>query len=274
MKVAVGSPRPTRPRRSRRRPTRRCRAPRSARRCSAWPRIVETIKVDTKDAQITVEASITNDEIKALKDKAGGVPRHDGRRRRYGWRHGRPPPVEAAPPALRPRPTRPRLRLLPPTEPDGFAGTCDVSADVVDNGGSVQVDRAAFLLFPCSCPTGGEHRGTPCPSPLPCKTSSSCSVQGAAASARSSTCSPGEGESREDFSKRLKYVANAKLLRLVEVGEKIKELGGRSALVTKIAELQGQAKDKDFVASLGKLPLPRLLDTFQSLSRKAKPAKV
>ena len=81
---------------------------------------------------------------------------------------------------------------------------------------------------------------------------------------------PGDGESREDFSKRLKYVANAKLLRLAQVGEKIKELGGRSALVTKIAELRGQAKDKDFVASLGKLTLPRLLDTFQSLSRSAK----
>ncbi len=61
---------------------------------------------------------------------------------------------------------------------------------------------------------------------------------------------PGEGESREAFSKRLKYVANAKLLRLAQVGEKIKSLGGREALVAKLAELKGQAKDKDFVASL------------------------
>ena len=83
---------------------------------------------------------------------------------------------------------------------------------------------------------------------------------------------PGDGESREDFSKRLKYVANAKLLRLAQVGEKIKSLGGRAALVAKIAELRGQAKDKDFVASLGKLSLPRLLDSFQSLSRSAKSA--
>ena len=84
---------------------------------------------------------------------------------------------------------------------------------------------------------------------------------------------PGEGESREDFSKRLKYVANAKLLRLAQVGEKIKELGGRAALVTKLAELKGQAKDKDYAAALGKLPLARLLDTYQALSRKAKSAK-
>lgn len=81
---------------------------------------------------------------------------------------------------------------------------------------------------------------------------------------------PAEGESREDFTKRLKYVANAKLLRLAQVGEKIAKLGGASALVTKVAELKGQAKDKDFAAMLGKLPLPRLLDTYQHLSRKAK----
>lgn len=85
--------------------------------------------------------------------------------------------------------------------------------------------------------------------------------------------SPNEGESREDFVKRLKYVANAKLLRLAAVGEKVKELGGRTALVTKIAELRQQAKDKDFAAMLGKLSLPRLLDTFQSLTRKQKTAK-
>ncbi|MBK7830216.1 hypothetical protein [Nannocystis sp.] len=83
---------------------------------------------------------------------------------------------------------------------------------------------------------------------------------------------PGDGESREAFSKRLKYVANAKLLRLAQVGEKIKSLGGREALVAKLAELKGEAKDKDFVASLNKLSLPRLLDSVQSLSKKVKPA--
>lgn len=84
---------------------------------------------------------------------------------------------------------------------------------------------------------------------------------------------PNDGESKEDFVKRLKYVANAKLLRLVAVGEKVKELGGRSALITKIADIKQLSKDKDFVAKLGSVPLPRLLDTFLSLSRKAKAAK-
>lgn len=80
---------------------------------------------------------------------------------------------------------------------------------------------------------------------------------------------PAEGESREDYAKRLKYVANAKLLRLAEIGAKVAKLGGATALVTKISELKGQAKDKDFVAKLGTLPLPRLLETYQTLSRKA-----
>ena len=82
-----------------------------------------------------------------------------------------------------------------------------------------------------------------------------------------------DGESREDFIKRIKYVANAKLLRLLAVGEKVKELGGRAALATKIAEFKKQAKDKDFASKLAALPLPRLLDLFQSLDRKAKSAK-
>lgn len=83
---------------------------------------------------------------------------------------------------------------------------------------------------------------------------------------------PADGESKEDFAKRLKYVANAKLLRLLSVGEKIQKLGGPAALVAKLAELKGQTKDKDFTAMLGKLSMPRLLDTYQALSRKAKTA--
>lgn len=82
-----------------------------------------------------------------------------------------------------------------------------------------------------------------------------------------------EGESREDFVKRIKYVANAKLLRLLAVGEKVKELGGRAAIAGKIAEFKKLAKDKDYAAKLAALPLPRLLDVFQSLNRKAKAAK-
>jgi hypothetical protein len=80
------------------------------------------------------------------------------------------------------------------------------------------------------------------------------------------------GESADDFKKRLKYVANSKLLRLVEIGEKAKKLGGVQAIVDSIAELKGQAKDKDFKAALAKLSVPRLVDLHQSLSRRAKKA--
>lgn len=84
---------------------------------------------------------------------------------------------------------------------------------------------------------------------------------------------PAEGESPEDFAKRLKHVANAKLLRLAKVGESIKALGGREALIAKVAELRGQAKDKDYLGKLASYASPRLLDLHRSLSRKAKPAK-
>lgn len=84
---------------------------------------------------------------------------------------------------------------------------------------------------------------------------------------------PAEGESKEEYAKRLKYVANAKLLRLSDIGTNIAKLGGAATLITKIAEFKGQAKDKDFVAKLGTMPLPRLLETYQTLSRKAEKAE-
>lgn len=78
------------------------------------------------------------------------------------------------------------------------------------------------------------------------------------------------GESLDDYKKRLKYVANSKLLRLAKLGEKAKELGGVQQIADAIAKLKGQAKDKDFAAALAKLPIPRLLDMHASLSRKLK----
>ncbi len=78
------------------------------------------------------------------------------------------------------------------------------------------------------------------------------------------------GESIDDYKKRLKYVANSKLLRLAEIGEKAKKLGGVQQIVDAIAELRGQAKDKDFKSALTKLSIPRLLDMHASLSRKFK----
>ncbi|MBK8262149.1 MAG: hypothetical protein IPK80_12540 [Nannocystis sp.] len=84
--------------------------------------------------------------------------------------------------------------------------------------------------------------------------------------------SPAEGESTEDFSARLKHVANAKLLRLVRIGEAVKEIGGRDALVAKVAELRGHAKDKDYLGKLGSFASPKLLDMYRALSRRAKQA--
>ena len=81
--------------------------------------------------------------------------------------------------------------------------------------------------------------------------------------------SPADGESADDFRARLRHVANAKLLRLAKIGESIKALGGREAMIAKIAELRGQAKDKDYLGKLATYASPRLLDLHRSLSRKA-----
>lgn len=81
---------------------------------------------------------------------------------------------------------------------------------------------------------------------------------------------PAEGESAEDFTKRLRRIANAKLLRLVQVGEAVKELGGREALVAKVAELRGHARDRDYLGKLSSFATPRLLDMYQSLQRRVR----
>ena len=79
-----------------------------------------------------------------------------------------------------------------------------------------------------------------------------------------------EDESAEDFSERLKRVANAKLLHLHAVGTKVKELGGRDALVTTVAEQRGQANDKDFVAKLKTRSLSSLLAELVAGERRVK----
>jgi len=83
---------------------------------------------------------------------------------------------------------------------------------------------------------------------------------------------PGEGESKEDLAARLKHVANNKLLHLHDIAEKVKGLGGKEALVSKVAELRKQAKDEDYVNRLKDWSSAKLLDTYESLSRAAKRA--
>ena len=79
-----------------------------------------------------------------------------------------------------------------------------------------------------------------------------------------------DGESDEEFAARLKTVANRKLLHLHAVGEKAKAAGGRDALVAKIAEFRGQAKDTDFVKKLSSFSLAKLLDLHGTAARAAK----
>lgn len=81
---------------------------------------------------------------------------------------------------------------------------------------------------------------------------------------------PADGESREELAARLKHVANNKLLHLHDMAAKVKEIGGKEALVNKVAELRAQAKDADFVKKLGGWSSGKLLDAYESLSRTAR----
>lgn len=80
------------------------------------------------------------------------------------------------------------------------------------------------------------------------------------------------GESADEHKRRLRNVSNAKLLHLLALGEKAKELGGREAIVKKILELKNQPKDHEYGDKLKKLPLGKLVDLFGSIQRAAKSA--
>jgi len=81
---------------------------------------------------------------------------------------------------------------------------------------------------------------------------------------------PLHGEESDAHRRRLRNVSNAKLLHLLAVGERVKELGGRDAIVTKILELKGQPKDHEYADRLRKLSLGRIVDMLGSLQRAAK----
>lgn len=80
---------------------------------------------------------------------------------------------------------------------------------------------------------------------------------------------PEEGEDEAEFVARLGHVANAKLLHLHAMGERLKELGGREKLTAKVAELKGQAKDADYLEKLKSFTPGRLIDMHDSLTRRA-----
>ncbi|MBX3230282.1 MAG: hypothetical protein KIT84_03890 [Labilithrix sp.] len=78
---------------------------------------------------------------------------------------------------------------------------------------------------------------------------------------------------RLNENKGLAHVSNAKLLRLHATFTTVKEkFGTRAKLIEAIAEVEKRTKDEGFKARLGKFPVPRLWDMYQSASKRAKAA--
>lgn len=82
----------------------------------------------------------------------------------------------------------------------------------------------------------------------------------------------GADEEADAHRRRLRNVSNAKLLHLLALGQRVKELGGREAIVKRVLELKNQPKDHEFGDRLRKLSLGRLVDTLGALERSAKAA--
>ncbi len=79
-----------------------------------------------------------------------------------------------------------------------------------------------------------------------------------------------EGETADQLKAKLSKVSNSKLLHLASVVEAVnKKFGSRAKLITAIAEAKKAGKDKIFVAKLGTLPLPQLLDMGLSATSRA-----
>lgn len=80
---------------------------------------------------------------------------------------------------------------------------------------------------------------------------------------------PMDGESDDDHKRRLRNVSNAKLLHLLDIGERAKAAGGRDGLVAKVLELKGQSKDHEYGDALKKKSIGNLLDMVASLQHRA-----
>gem|GEM_PF-2147431 len=78
-----------------------------------------------------------------------------------------------------------------------------------------------------------------------------------------------DGESDDDHKRRLRNVSNAKLLHLLDIGERAKAAGGRDGLVAKVLEIKGQSKDHEYGDALKKKSLGDLLDMVASLQHRA-----
>lgn len=79
------------------------------------------------------------------------------------------------------------------------------------------------------------------------------------------------GQDADGLRARLAKASNAQLLRLERTVETVaKKYGGRDKLIAAIATAEKKSKDKDFVAKLGTLSLPNLLDLALSAERRAR----
>jgi hypothetical protein len=77
------------------------------------------------------------------------------------------------------------------------------------------------------------------------------------------------GEDADQLKERLRLASNAKLLRLVEVGNQVKKgWGNRDKLVAAVVKVANKAKDSDFVARIEAMPLPKLLDLARAAQRR------
>ena len=80
--------------------------------------------------------------------------------------------------------------------------------------------------------------------------------------------------SKDDAKTRLASVSNKKLLRLLRVGQTVKDkYGSTEKLAEAVAAAAGKAKDNDYLAKLKKLAAGKLLDLARGLKPKAEKKK-
>lgn len=79
-----------------------------------------------------------------------------------------------------------------------------------------------------------------------------------------------DDEDSDVLAGRLKTASNAQLLRLQRIVDAVKQKwGSRDKLIAALGSAEQKSKDKDFLAKLGTMPLPRLYDMASSAARRA-----
>jgi len=82
------------------------------------------------------------------------------------------------------------------------------------------------------------------------------------------------GEDEGALKDRLLKASNQQLLKLAAVADAVKKAyGSRDKLVDSLVKAGNRIKDKDYVAMLGALSLPRLYDLARSAERRARASK-